>query len=62
MKIFRVPAVFLKVFAEVENKIIDRAGGRVDIVTPNRLEDLFPWHHIILVLDQQFEQHGFFLA
>src|SRR4051794_14737132 len=62
MKMFRVPAVVLKIFAEVENKIIDRTGGGVYIIAPYYLQYMLARYHFVFVLYEQFQQGGFFFA
>ena len=62
MKIFGIAAVLFKIFSEIENEIIDRSGSWINIITPYGLQYLFPWHHFIFIFDQQFQQHGLFLA
>lgn len=60
MEVSWVSAVFFKIFSEAENKIVNGAGGGVNIITPNRLQNFFPGYYIILVFQQQFQQHRFF--
>ena len=36
--------IFLKIFPEGENEIVDGTGGGVDVVAPDRLQDLLAAH------------------
>jgi signal transduction histidine kinase len=53
MKELRISAVFLKIFSKVENKIIDSAGGGINIITPNRLKNFFACNYFVPVFNKQ---------
>jgi hypothetical protein len=40
MEIFWIFGILFKEFTEMKDEIINRAGGREDILTPNMIEDL----------------------
>ncbi|MCY1544477.1 hypothetical protein D9M68_803670 [compost metagenome] len=52
MEVFRVTAIFLKVFTEIEDEVIDSTGSRVHIVSPNSLKNMLTAHNFIFVLDK----------
>jgi hypothetical protein len=58
MKISRLSAIVLKVFPKVQDEIIDGAGGGVDLIAPDDVEDSFPGYHFIFVFDQKLQEHG----
>lgn len=62
MEITGVAAIFLEILAEIEDKVVDSAGGRVNVITPNYLQDLLAGYNFPFIFDQQFQQHGFLLA
>ena len=62
MEVFRVPGVIFKILAEVQDEIIDGAGGWIYIIAPYRLQDFLAWYYFIFIFNQQFQQHGFFLT
>jgi hypothetical protein len=57
-----ITAVFFKIFAEVQDQIIDCARIRINRITPYGLKDFFPLDHLVLIFNQQLQQHGFFFT
>jgi hypothetical protein len=62
MKVFGVSAVFFEELAEVEDKVVDGARGRVYVVAPYDLQYLLPRYYFTFMFYQQLQQGGFFLA
>jgi hypothetical protein len=62
MKMPGIAAVFFEELAEVENEIIDCAGGGINIVAPYDLQYLLAGNDFAFVLNQQLQQGGFLLA
>src|SRR4051812_43586692 len=51
MKVAGIAAIVFEVFTKVQYEVVDGARSGIYVVAPNRLQDLFPWHHIILVFE-----------
>lgn len=42
VEVFRIATIGFEVFSEVEDEIIDGAGGGIYLISPDTLQDLFP--------------------
>ena len=62
MEVLRVTAVFLKMLAEIEYKVVDSACGGVYVVAPYYLQNMLARYYLALVLYQQFQQSGLFFT
>jgi len=50
MKIYGFFRVGFEIFAEGEDEVIDGSGGRVNVVAPNRLQDLLARNHFVFTI------------
>ena len=62
MKMTRAAAVFLEIFTEIKNEVVDCAGGRIHVISPYYLQYLLARNYFALVLYKQFKQGCFFFA
>jgi hypothetical protein len=51
MKVAGIAAIVFEIFTKVQYEVINGAGSGIHVIAPNRLQDLFPWHHIVLVFE-----------
>lgn len=62
MEVPGIAAVFLEVFPEVQDEIINSTGGGINVVAPYGLKNFLPWYHFVFVFDEQFQEHRFLFA
>lgn len=62
VEVARVLTILFEIFPEIEDEIVDGAGGWVDLVAPDALQDLLPGDDFVPVGEEQAEEHGFPLA
>src|SRR6187431_1156428 len=41
-----IPAIAFEVFAEVQDEVVDRSCCRINVVSPDDLQDMFPAHDL----------------
>ena len=58
----RLLGILLKIAAKLQDEIINGAGTWVNIISPNRLQNLLPGNYFSLAIDKEFKQHGFLLG
>src|SRR4030095_3979239 len=62
MEVTGITTIFFEVFSEIKNEIVNGAGSGINIIAPNGLQYFFAGHDFVLVFDQQFQKHRFFLT